>query len=110
MSDSATATAPVVGTSDVLNAPAPAAPAAPKFQPVGFPQAPAAFHEPAAVEARKQIEARKSDREFGKRLLANEPAASAEWTGLHKTGFPAVTQITSAEDVNSQAAAMSAEH
>ena len=59
--------------------------------------------------AREQIASRISDKEFGKRLLAKEPAAFAEWSALHKAAYPSAQQIASAEDVNSQAAARNEE-
>jgi hypothetical protein len=63
--------------------------------------------------ARETIESRKSDREFGKRLLSADPevkaAAQAEWTQLHKTAYPAPQQVASQDDVNAQEAARTAE-
>ena len=59
--------------------------------------------------ARAQIATRIGDKEFGKKLLASDPAARAEWDALHKAGYPAAPQITSVEDANSQAAARAAE-
>src|SRR5271154_2303165 len=102
--------APAVGASDVLTSiAAPAAAPAPAYLPIGFPKTPDAFHAPEAVAARAAIEERKADLAFGKKLLAKDPAASAEWTGLHKAAYPSPQQIASVEDVNSQAAARAAE-
>jgi hypothetical protein len=108
MTETAAAAAPAIGVTDLLNAPA--APAAkPVYMPEGFPVTPPSFNSPEALAARETIETRKADREFGKKLLAKDPAATAEWVGLHKAGYPAPQQVASAEDVNAQEAARSAE-
>jgi hypothetical protein len=104
--EAATAAPASVTATDLITAPAaPAAPATPSFMPAGFPATPEVFNAPEAVAARKEIELLKSDKEFGKRLLAKDPAAFAQWSAAHKAGYPAAQQITSAEDVNSQVAA-----
>lgn len=108
MTDTAAA-APAIGVTDLLNSPAPPPAAKPVYMPEGFPVTPPGFNSPAALAARETIEARKADREFGKKLLAKDPAATAEWAGLHKAGYPAPQQIASAEDVSAQEAARSAE-
>jgi hypothetical protein len=92
-------------TTDLLTPPAAAPQPAPKWQPAGFPVTPASFDEPAAVAARASIQERISDKEFGKRLLSKDPAASAEWAALHKAGYPAPPEIASQADVDAQAAA-----
>lgn len=78
---------------------APAAPApapAPAWMPVGSPE---------AAAARGRIDELKFDKAFYARLQQQDPAARAEWDGLHKTGFSAAEQVTSQADVDSQAAA-----
>jgi hypothetical protein len=104
MSDAATAALPPVAASDLSSAPAaPAAP--PSFMPTGLPVIPPSFDAPEAVAARAKIEELKSSKQFGKKLLSKDPASFAEWTGLHKTGFPSPLQIVTTEDVALQAAA-----
>jgi len=64
----------------------------------------------AAIEsARATIKMRIEDKEFRTKLLAQDPAARAEWDNLHKSGYPAPPQITSTEDVKSQAETRNAE-
>jgi|SRR5215471_1703081 len=60
-------------------------------------------------QARENIRAKIHDPEFGKKLLAKDPAATAEWQGLHRVGWPAQRAISSTEDVNNQQAARNAE-
>lgn len=59
--------------------------------------------QPSSPEAaRATIAERIADREFGKRLLEKDPAASKEWSDLHKAGYPAAPAPTSPQEVNSQ--------
>jgi 5-formaminoimidazole-4-carboxamide-1-beta-D-ribofuranosyl 5'-monophosphate synthetase len=57
------------------------------------------------VSARAEIKDRIADKEFGAKLLRKDEAATKEWDALHKAGYPAPQQITSADDVQAQAAA-----
>src|ERR1700686_2236722 len=88
---------------------APAVSAPPAALPIGMPVAPPAFDAPEAQAARDTIRARIDEKDFRTKLLAQDPAARAEWDRLHKSGYPAVPQVASAEDVNNQAAARNAE-
>ena len=116
MTDAAVAIPSVApAASDLLNGnAAPAAPSAPKWQPAGFPVAPAAFDAPEAVAARATIEQRKGDKDFYKALVAERERgiagpANQEWATLHKTGYPSAPAITSQADVDSQVASRNAE-
>ena len=107
--------APAVGASALLtNSTAPAAPPPPSFMPAGFPVAPPAFDEPAAVAARAEINSLKSDKEFYSALKAERERgvtgpASQRWSGLHARGWPTAPAITSQADVDTQASSRNAE-
>jgi hypothetical protein len=85
-------------------APAPASPA-PSWTPAGMPTAPAAFDAPEAQAARDQIQAKLGDKEFFAKIKAQDPAAHAEWSRLHKIGYPAPQAVATPEDVAQQQAA-----
>jgi hypothetical protein len=97
--------------SDLLNgSAAPAAPQAPAYRPEGFPVTPLAANAPEAIEARAEIEALKSDKDFYAALKAEgergiSGPASQKWRLLHQRANPAPTQVGSQADVNAQASA-----
>lgn len=102
--------APAATTTDLLNTSSAPPPAAPKFMPVGFPVAPPAFNEAAAVAARAEIETLKGDKEFYAAMKAERERgltgpASQKWAALHKSGFPSPTNIASQNDADAQASA-----
>ncbi|MFZ1969189.1 MAG: hypothetical protein WCB33_00900 [Bradyrhizobium sp.] len=71
---------------------------------------PSAFEAAEAVNARAEINAKKSDPEFYKTLKAEKERgvsgpASQAWDALHKTGYPAPTGAASQSDVDAQASA-----
>jgi hypothetical protein len=84
-----------VGMSDVA-----ATPAAPASVPL---------EQMSPEQAQEAIRARIHDKDFGAKLLAKDPAATAEWTGLHRVGFLAPQQPASVEDSANQQAARNAE-
>jgi len=97
---------------DATTTPAAPAPAAPVWPARGapMPAEPAIpIEKMSADQARETIQKKIHDADFGKKLLAGDAAARAEWEGLHKRGFPAPEQIASTDDVNNQAAARNAE-
>jgi hypothetical protein len=100
------------GASDLLNGSvAPAAPpAAPAWRPEGMPVTPAAFNEPAAINARAEIKAKIGDRTFYETLKAERERglsgpASQAWANLHSIGWPMAPGVSSQDDVNAQASA-----
>jgi hypothetical protein len=102
MTDAAIApAAPGAAASDLLNRGGAVPPAVPAWQPA----LPIGYDAPEAVSARAEIKDRIADKEFGAKLLRKDEAATKEWDALHKAGYPAPQQITSADDVQAQAAA-----
>src|SRR5690242_1570600 len=59
--------------------------------------------------AQAAIRDRIADRDFGKKLLAKDEAASKEWGELHRQAFPTPHNVATAEDINNQAAARAAQ-
>jgi hypothetical protein len=116
MTDAAVAIPSVApATSDLLNSSAAPPPAtAPKWQPTGFPIAPAAFDAPEAVAARAEIKEKAGDKDFYKSLIAERERgvtgpASQAWAELHKRGWPSAPAVLSQADVDSQAVSRNAE-
>jgi hypothetical protein len=100
------------GASDLLNGSvAPAAPpAAPAWRPEGMPVTPAAFNEPAAINARAEIKAKIGDRTFYETLKAERERglsgpASKAWSDLHSIGWPMAPGVSFQDNVNAQASA-----
>lgn len=124
MSEAATApAAPGIGVSDLLNSSSagrapgalPPAPApAPKYQPVGFPVAPAGFDAPEAAASRAEIKEKIGDKDFYAAMKAERERgdygpASQAWAELHKRGWPSAPAVLSQADVDGQAASRNAE-
>jgi hypothetical protein len=56
-----------------------------------------------------QIETLKADKDFYNKLKQQDPAAHAQWHGLHKAAYPIPPAVGSMDDVNNQAAQRNAE-
>jgi hypothetical protein len=61
------------------------------------------------MAARARIDQLKGDKDFYNRLMQKDAGAHAEWSNLHRAGYPSPSEIASAADVAVQEDARNAE-